>query len=590
MKIMQRFVNALAAALLAMSIIQSCDLTLLPEDSTTPKTFFKNESDLQLWTNRFYTMLETADAAAALNADDVVDRNFQDIIAGTRSAATESGWSWSHLRNINYCLQYSSNCEDLEVRRHYEGVAYFFRAYFYYVKVRRYGDVPWYDKVIDSGDSESLTRPRDDRGYVMDRVMEDFDRAIDMLPAEKSVSRVTKWTAMAFKSRAALYEGTFRKYHGYEDWEKYLQACSDAAGRFIRESGYTLYDEGAEPYRDLFCSDQAKSEEVVLARIYNFPDLNLPTSIQQNIINDRQGFTKRFMNHYLMKDGTRFTDIEGYGTMPYTEETQDRDPRMAQTVLCPGYIQKGTSVVTANNLNSSTGYQPIKFVATPAQDGASKGTADWPLMRAAEVYLNYAEAKAELGTLTQDDLDISVNRIRARADMVDMDIDEANANPDEFLKECYPNAIQPDNPNMTDDSNAGVILEIRRERTVEMVMEGLRQWDMLRWKEGAQMVNEKTPFLGCYIPGPGLYDMDNDGTDDLEIYEDEPGGTVTTIKRIGTDIVLSDGDHGNIVAFPTVICTWNEERDYLWPIPADQRVLTSGALTQNPGWVDGVDL
>ena len=476
---MSRYVNALAAACFVMLSICGCDLTLLPEDSTTPETFFKNESDFQLWTNRFYTMLETADAAAALNADDVVDRNFQDIIAGTRSPATESGWSWSHLRNINYCLLYSSNCEDPEIRRHYEGVAYFFRAYFYYVKVRRYGDVPWYDKVIDSGDSELLTRPRDDRGYVMDRVMEDFDRAIDMLPEEKSVSRVTKWTALAFKSRAALYEGTFRKYHGYEDWEKYLRACADAARQFIRESGYTLYDEGTEPYRDLFCSDQAKSEEVVLARIYNFPDLNLPTSIQQNIINDRQGFTKRFMDHYLMKDGTRFTKLEDHEKMPYTEETQDRDPRMAQTVLCPGYMQKGTTTVTANNLNSSTGYQPIKFVATPAQDGASKGTADWPLMRAAEVYLNYAEALFEATgdpyfTGSHGDVNFSmtpveaVNAVRAAAPM----------------------------PDLPEDLDATTFrTRLRNERRVELAFEDHRFWDIRRWKTG----DETTEIYGLSI-------------------------------------------------------------------------------------------
>ena len=559
----------------------SCDLTLTPEDSITPEAYFKTESDLQLWTNQFYTLLDDADGAVGLNSDDVVDRNFQDIIAGTRSAATESGWSWGQLRAINYYLQHSKNCTDENIRKQYDGIAYFFRAYFYFVKVRRYGDVPWYDQVLGSKDDELLKKARDDRGFVMDKVLADFDQAIELLSQTKSVSRVTKWTALAFKSRVALYEGTFRKYHGMQDADKYLQQAVDAAKEFITNSGYTLYNEGSEPYRDLFCSDVAKSTEVVLARIYNFPTLNIPNDIQFNILNDRQGFTHRFMNHYLMADGSRFTDKASYQTMFYTDEVKLRDPRMSQTVLCPGYIQKGSTSATRNTLLSSTGYQPVKYVATAAQNGSGKGTSDFPLMRAAEVYLNYAEAKAELGTLTQDDINLSVNKIRARAKMPALNMATANANPDNFLKTCYPNVKQ--------SNNTGVILEIRRERTVELVMEGLRQWDMLRWKEGLQMVNSPNPYYGCYIPGPGLYDMDGDGINDLEIYTATPSSSLATRLLIGTDIVLSSGTSGYIIAFPTIICTWKEDRDYLWPIPADQRVLTGGMLTQNPGWIDSTN-
>jgi hypothetical protein len=120
-------------------------------------------------------------------------------------------------------------------------------------------------------------------------------------------------------------------------------------------------------------------------------------------------------------------------------------------------------------------------------------------------------------------------------------------------------------------------------------MEGNRQWDMLRWKEGGQMVNTPNPYYGCYIPNPGLYDMDGDGSNDLEIYTNEPTSSLATRLLIGTDIVLSNETSGYIIAFPSIVSTWNEERDYLWPIPADQRVLTSGVLTQNPGWTDSTN-
>ena len=237
-------------------------------------------------------------------------------------------------------------------------------------------------------------------------------------------------------------------------------------------------------------------------------------------------------------------------------------------------------------MTSMTGYEPIKFVSTAAHSGASKGTADWPLLRTAEVYLNYAEAKAELGTLTQDDLTVSIDKIRERAGMGGLDMEAANADPDPFLLACY--------PNVTKSANTGVILEIRRERTVEMVMEGLRMWDMFRWKEGAQMVNETAPYYGIYFPGPGLYDMDGDGKNDLELYAAQQTSTPAdglTVLKIGSDIVLSEAadNRGYVVAWSALKYTWNEERDYLWPIPADQRVLTGGLLTQNPGWTDSTN-
>lgn len=575
MKTIYRITAAVVAGLFCMA----CDLDTIPEDSITPEVYFKTETDLKLWTNQFYSQFD--DAPSTTCADDHIYRTLGNVITGTRSAADESGWIWTHLRRINYYLENSGNCENEAVREHYDGVAYFFRAYFYYVKVRRYGDVPWYDYVLDSDDEVSLHKPRDDRGYVMDMVMEDLDRAISALGEDKEIARVTKWTALAFKSRAALYEGTFRKYHGLGDHDKYLSLAAGAAEEFITGSGYGLFTNGSEPYRELFYSDDAKQEEVILARLYNFDDLNLSHSIQFNIENNQQSFTRRFMNHYLMADGTRFTDIPGHETMPYTDETQGRDPRMEQTVLCPGYVQVGETSVSPNTLLALTGYQPIKFVSDASRGGASKGTSDWPLFRTAEVYLNFAEAKAELGILTQDDLDKSVNLLRDRAGMPRIDMADANNDPDAYLLACY--------PNVTKDANTGIILEIRRERTVELVMENFRLWDMLRWREGAQMVNATNPYYGVWFPGPGTYDMDLDGQDDLELYVDDPVGNTSTRKKIGSDIILSDGTAGYIWAYSGITYTWNEERDYLWPIPADERVLSGGMLTQNPGWSDSTN-
>ena len=578
-------INKIIILGMAVALFNSCDLTLLPENAVTPENYFQNKSDLELWTNQFYTLLDEPDASAGTNADDMIDKGMGQVIEGTRSAASETGWSWTKLRHINYFLQHSSNCDDETARNQYNGVAQFFRAYFYFVKVRRYGDVPWYDQVLGSEDQELLVKARDSREFVMNQVLKDFQDAATSLPTKSTETRntrVTKWAALAFASQAALYEGTYRKYHGLDNYEKYLEIAASTARQFIDESGVSLYKEGTEPYRDMFCADNAKTTEVVLARAYNFEGLQLSHSVQFSIANLQMGFTRRFMNHYLMADGTRFTDKQGYETMFYTDEVKNRDPRLQQTVLCPNYIQKGETTVTANDLTAYCGYRPIKFVGTKDHDGAAKSTSDWPLMRAAEVYLNYAEAKAELGTLKQEDLDISINKIRERAKMPDLNLTDANSNPDPYLAACYPNVEQ--------GTNKGVILEIRRERTIELVMEGLRQWDLFRWKECKQMFNHYVPYYGIYVPGVGTYDMDGDGKPDLEIYETTATSQCDNKKKLDKDIYLSNGTSGYIIGFPKVTYgkDWKEERDYLWPIPADQRVLTQGILTQNPGWEDGL--
>lgn len=558
--------HKILATLLLGAACSGCDLTLIPEDKVTPQTYFQSEVDLRLWTNQFYTLLDSPDSASGLNADDMVDKSMGDVISGTRMASDESGWTWTSLRKINYYLQNSHNCTDEAARTKYDGVAYFFRAYFYYVKVRRYGDVPWYDTVIGSEEEELLKKPREDRGIIMDHVMSDLDDAIDMLPRDKDVARVTRWAALAFKSRAALYEGTWRKYRGLPDADKYLQQAADAAATFIAESGYSLYKEGTEPYRDLFCSDDAKQSEVILARLYNFEGLNLAHSVQFNIRNAATGFTRRFMNHYLMADGSRFTEKEGHETMFYTEETAGRDPRMAQTVLCPGYVAKGESAATPNDMTAMTGYEPIKFVSTAAHSGASKGTSDWPLFRTAEVYLNYAEAKAELGEMDAAVWDQTIAPLRNRAGVTSV----IPAKADPYMEAYFLNTV-------TDKW----ILEVRRERGIELCLEmGLRWDDDMRWHMGDLLTSDNNPWTGIYIGSTsytydytGLSTDDNgDPVPDFYIRPGEDTEHSIAISNTGANQTFSLNGEGNIVWEYRRV--WSEKK-YLRPIP-----LT--AITRNP--------
>ena len=561
--------------------LTACNLTLIPEDEVSPENYFKTESDLLLWSNQFYSN-NLEGAGLGSTTDVYLSNGISAYVTGSRNPATQS-WSFSSLRKINYMLEHLDQCADRAAATKYEAVGKFFRAYFYFKMVRTYGDVPYYDKVLGSADPD-VYKPRDDRGYVMDKVLEDFDFAIKNLPPtwEAMNTRVTRWAALGYASRAALYEGTFRKYHGMKDSDKYLKAAADYAREFINGSPFTLYNTGSTPYRDLFVSDNAITQEVVLARHY---DTQYSTfhSMGYNISFSRASLTRRFVNHYLMADGTRFTDKEGWETMGYLEETKGRDPRLAQTVLCPGYIQKGASAVTPCEFYSWTGYEPIKHVPAAGKCVSSSDDVDWILLRAPEVYLNYAEALAELGTLTQTDLDISVNIIRARAGMPSLSMQSANNNPDPYLLSCY--------PNVTRSANTGVILEIRRERTVELALEDPdRSWDMFRWAECKQCLQHYVPWHGVYIPGLGDYDTSGDGKPDVTFFKEADGSVKIKAGTKVQDVVLSGGESGYIVGYSTTDygALWDDSRDYLWPIPATQRTLNH-ALTQNNGYVDGVD-
>ena len=557
-------------------MLASCELTQTPEDTMAPDNYFKNAAQLELWTQGYYSMLDDADTFVTSNADDNIDNSLGDVMMGQRDAASTSGWSWGALRRINYYFEHKACSEDVSAV--YDAESHFFRAYFYWIKVRRFGDVPYYDKVLSDTDTELLRKKRDDRGIVMDHIMTDLDEAYRLGNKSRDLVKVNKWTALALKSRVALFEGTWRKYRGLPDADKYLDLAAKAAEEFIDNSGYKIQKTGTEPYRELFNAIDATNTEIVLARKYGTSAKQMH-SIPFNIVNGKTGFTRRFMNHYLMADGSYFSSQPDYQTKGYVDEVAGRDPRLKQTVLCPGYIQTGATKVTANNLNALTGYQAIKYVNKKDYDGSTKAFTDVPLFRAAEVYLNFAEAKAELGTLTQQDLDKSVNKIRDRVGMPHMSMTDANANIDPLLAEYY--------PNVTQSANNGVILEIRRERTVELCLEGFRMWDIFRWKEGNQLTK---PFYGIYFPGEGEYDMDGDGKNDLLISSAaKPSNWKGTYKKLDKDIFLTDGTSGYIRALPNYSLEWNEERDYLWPIPASERVLSGGALSQNPGWTDSTN-
>ncbi|MEG2573639.1 MAG: RagB/SusD family nutrient uptake outer membrane protein, partial [Bacteroides sp.] len=159
-----------AAALLLVTTSCADMLDRFPLSSLSPETYYNNEQELKSATNNFYGMFPGAGSGYGEAQDVVCTFNLSDEIKGTRIVPTAGGgWDWGYLRNINFYLAHSERCSNVEVREHYDGIARFFRAYFYFDKVRRFGEVPWYDKAMTSDDAD-LTKPRDSRDFVMEKV------------------------------------------------------------------------------------------------------------------------------------------------------------------------------------------------------------------------------------------------------------------------------------------------------------------------------------------------------------------------------------------------------------------------------------
>ena len=576
----------LAVMLLALTACEDF-LTRRPKDELSPDTYFKTETECQLYTNNFYTILPAATDFYQEDDDYIIPNSLSTKVIGNRVVPTTSGtWNWNMLRQINFFLSRSHQCEDNDVRERYEALARFFRAYFYFEKVKRYGDVAWVDEPIDAND-KTLYRGRDPRAMVMEHVLEDIDFAIENLPSGKDVYRVTKWTALALKSRIFLFEGTFRKYHGLQGWEDCLKESAAASLKFINESGYGIYKSGTTPYQNLFTLADSDRSEVILTRAYkqSISLVHDANGAFTSTTSSRNGLAKDVVDMYLMSDGSRFTDKPRYEAMDFYDETQNRDPRLAQTIRTPGYTRMGDTELLAPNMAAvTTGYQPIKYVCEKKYDSYQTSENDMPVFRTAEVYLNYAEAKAELDQLTQGDLDISVNKIRARVSMPAINMDQANADPDPYLLDETTGY-----PNVTKSANTGVILEIRRERTVELILEGFRYWDIMRWKEGKRF---ERPFYGMRLDGVGEYDLDRNGKVDFVVYEgDAPATAQGVVYKSLSELNLSSGTEGNIVLHSDIKRSFDESKDYLYPIPTEDIVLTQGVVKQNPGWdaMDGLD-
>lgn len=590
------------ATILACLAATSCNDSFMdrqPQTEIGVDSYFNTEQDLKMYCYNLYDFPNfnnyTADAGTDNQATtDVVEVKNIMISTNPNSTTVSAGWEWDKLRTINLFLE---NCERAtvaeDVLAHYQGVARFFRARFYMDKVKRFSDVPWYDKTLTTAD-EDLYKPRDPRDFVVQKIFEDFRFAAEHVKTNQETGAVDKWVVLAYMARHALYEGTFRKYHDELNLQStadiYLKMAAEVALQIMNEGGFSIYTTGDvdNDYHTLFESpDLTTNPEIILATYFD-------RKIQGN------GFwafmfgnyipcpTKDLVQSYLMKDGSYYSAQPGYDTKQFVEEFQDRDPRMWQTLAWPGWELVNTMTyapgagIYVQNLNKNfSGYHQIKGFINNKDEDYYQGI-DYPVVRYAEVLLTYAEARAELDELTQDDLDKTINLLRARVGLPAMRL---NPTIDPVMQKAFPNI-------------SSTLQEIRRERRVELALEGFRYDDLMRWKAGKLL--EKEPE-GLYFPSLGKFDLTGDGIEDIYLIpssQDIPAeadkesnslGKKLVYYRTGTiddmnaTVYLTEGTKGNILTIKE-IGTFQEPKFYYRPIPKHEMELNPALAPQLFGW------
>jgi hypothetical protein len=586
-------------------MLTGCDLEEVPQHTANKQAVFGSENGLQLYANSFYEWMPSAnnihqadaisDYSARRNAPDFLREGVYSSRTSDNTSASgydmvalggDSNWGWGALRNINFFLANNVNPNVPEATRmHYNGLARFFRAWFYFEKVKRYGNVPWIDKPLDVSDPQ-LYAERDPRTLVMDNVLADLNFAVENIRTVDDASRtlITKNIALALKSRVALFEGTFRKYHtdkGLANTANTWLTESANAAKAIMDSGkFRLHTTGGPDaaYRQLFTSDVPVASEIMLA-VVSSASLGIRHAANWYFTSSTTGtrfsFIRPFIHTYLNIDGTPFTSEADYQTQTFQEETKGRDKRLQQTIRTPGYtrVNGGTRVAAPPAFTYTyTGYQPIKWsVDDVTIDGGNNSTNAVSIFRYAEVLLNYAEAKAELGTITNDDWAKTIGALRSRAGITG-GLTTLPTTIDPYLKSVYfPNISNP------------VILEIRRERGIELALEGFRFYDLIRWKRGELFEME---WRGIYVPEANkLIDLDEDGKPDVFFFTTTPASQVSGVTYINVGVAaqkLTNGTSGEITWLTNIPRKFDDKK-YFYPIP-ETHLLTNPKLGQNPGW------
>lgn len=554
---MKKYLIYIAAA--SSMLATSCKdfLDLVPSHTIVDANFWQTESQLRAAADAIYGRLDnktTVDMEQmADNTQWHVLANWGRIGAGIipNDFSTVEGTWTNNYGNIGECNRFLANYDRAEEtapgnKERIAAEVKVLRAFFYYQLAFLFGDIPLITTPLESDDPKIYGK-RDPKEQVIDFILKDLDDAIAVLPAEipsgNATGRIAKGAALAIKARTALYN---------ERWDVAEKAAKD----LMDSNLYQLYTAGGpdNAYRDLFTHAgklaKGNNKETILARMnlhgISMHNLSREIQVQEHC---RWNATASLAEAYLCADGLPIETSNLYNDANYNTIWENRDPRMEQTLLRPGHEWGGgwdgnpanedPTIFTApkftqnqpNNRTGSrtiTGYYFTKYVEIPEVARVGQDENDIHLIRLAEVYLTYAEAKMKQGTLTQDDLDISINKLRDRVGMRHMRLDEISAN------------------------DLDLETEIRRERRIELALEGQRYFDILRWREGERLGEDMRGIKAAWAPVPadlGSLPIDGDGY-----------------------IVVRPGER-----------VFNPAKHYLWPIPA-QQIQYNPNLEQNPNW------
>jgi hypothetical protein len=543
---MKRTLKQTFLSLTLIAGMTACDVNRLPETNISDGTFWKTESDIKAANNYLYTFLPGfalpgTNITEDIWSDDAFGLSSNTISDGSRqapaTATNDFNTPYTLIRAANNILEKAPQAAVTPaILDRYLAEARFFRAWAYFSLVQKYGSVPLILKTLDENAPE-LNEGAAPREAITEQIYQDLDFAIAKLPTITALGnadygRVSKTAAQAFMGRVALFEGTYAKFHNKGDATKHLTLAASASKAVIDSKEHALFGnyfnlfqmegEGRQNNENIIVKQYGVSstERVVTHAYYR-------SSLETGSVNP----TKSLADSYLMKDGLPISKSPLYVKPDSSHKVfTNRDIRMSATFMKRGDAMMTTKPVfdIANLVFNKTGYMFRKFANIPDWN-TQASVIDRPLLRYAEVLLNYAEAKYELeGAITDADLDISVNLLRERGGIAKL----TNA----FVKT---NAL-----NMQE--------EIRRERRVELAQEGFRYWDIIRWKTAEKELVK--PVLGNF-------------------YFKTEFAAATVNLTPDNIILVQDASFRK----------FDPAKDYLWPLPINEIALNP-TLDQNVGW------
>lgn len=511
------------------------------------------------------------------------------------TATSGNGWSFTNVRRHNTMIEKTDLLPaSEEAKNHWRGIGKLFRAMEYANLVWAFGDVPFYDKPVLPTDSKDIRyKARDPRATVCTKIMEDYEYAAANVRANDGISQINRYVVLGMMSRDMLQLGTLLKYHGDDVTvaQKLIEKSKWASEQLMTCGLFSIVDD----YRGLFSSDDLKgNKEVIFYREY------VAGKVTHSLITyscgayeSQQGVTLKSLNNYLSADGLPIKQSPVYkyssdkNIRMYTDMYKDRDPRLYAT------LNDTMRIGGVDNAPGLTGICVTKFTPysyTSSDNYTSdKNFTDAPIIRLGEIVLNYAEAAAELGQFNQTAADKSINLLRNRSIKKDNKGNELPKLPKMVISgnNVTANGVIINDPDR-DPSVSPVLWEIRRERGVELMLEGFRKNDLKRWKKYSYIANKEVNsipnenVIGSYFNYAKYTAKEKEQirkkVNKAALYCPVAGdSTKIALNPITSQLNRRDWVEGDIIF----------ERQYFKAIPKDQMKLyrdNGYTLTQNPGW------